>query len=386
MSDTDATAGRRLGIVGAGQLAKMTANAAYGLGCRVHVVERNDFSPAFGLAASALVGDWNDPQVLQRLAADVDVLTLENEFVDAESLAAVEAAGHTVLPSAQCIARVQDKLVQKSTLAEAGLPVPRFAAAESKGDILAAAAEWGWPLLLKARRDGYDGKGNATLKQEADIDAAWDQLGGAGLFVEEFFDFAAELAIIITRGRDGGAVDYPLVESVQKNHVCHLVRAPAPVEEDVRARAVEVARAALAAVGGVGSFGVEMFLGRDGRIAINELAPRVHNTGHYSIEACATSQFENHVRAVLGWPLGSTAMRQPAAAMVNLLGVGPGSGIPDGFEEALAVEGAHVHVYGKTVSGNGRKMGHVTALGPDVAAAEALAQRAADLITFGEAQ
>jgi 5-(carboxyamino)imidazole ribonucleotide synthase len=373
-----------LGIAGAGQLAKMTALAAYNLGCRVSVLERNDFSPAVALAGQSEVGDWNDPQALMHLAEKVDVLTLESEFVDAGSLAEVERAGHTVLPSSNSMALIQDKLVQKQTLKDAGLPVPRFCAVEKVEDVEAAAAQWGWPLVLKTRRDGYDGKGNAAIDSAAEIEAAWERLGGKGLFVEEFCDFKAELAIIVTRGRDGEAVNYPLVESVQRNHVCHLVRAPAPVQTQTQDRAIEVARLALDAVGGVGSFGVEMFLASNGEITINELAPRVHNTGHYTIEACVCSQFENHVRAVMGWPLGSTAMRQPAAVMVNLLGVGPGSGRPQGFEQAMAVAGAHIHIYGKTISGKGRKMGHVTALGATIAEAEHGATQAADLITFGE--
>jgi 5-(carboxyamino)imidazole ribonucleotide synthase len=181
-------------------------------------------------------------------------------------------------------------------------------------------------------------------------------------------------------------VSYPVVETVQRDHVCHVVKAPAPVPGEVAARAADVAQRAVAAVGAVGSFGVEMFLRRARDIVVNELAPRVHNSGHYTIEACLCSQFENHVRAVLGWPLGGTTMVAPAAAMVNLLGAAKAAGHPHGLERALAVPGAHVHIYGKAMSGAGRKMGHVTALGASLDEALATAQRAAAEIHFGAAR
>lgn len=379
----------RLGIVGGGQLAKMTALAGLQLGCDVVVLERNNYSPAANLASHSLVGDWDDPEALLRLASQVDVVTLENEFVAAGSLRALKEAGYHLYPTSRSLALVQDKFVQKQTLAAAGLPVPRFQAVASLAAVPEAGTTLGWPLLLKARRNAYDGKGNATVRSANDAAAAWQKLGGeAGreLFVEEFCHFTAELAVIVTRGRDGTSASYPVVETIQRDHVCHLVQAPAPVPAEVAARATEIARQAVAAVGAVGSFGVEMFLTRAGDLVVNELAPRVHNSGHYTMEGCVCSQFENHVRAVLGWPLGSTAMVAPAAVMVNLLGKAKAAGRPLGLERALAVPGAHVHIYGKAMSGAGRKMGHVTALGATREEAFAVAQRAASLIQFGKPQ
>lgn len=375
----------RIGIVGGGQLAKMTALSGLQLGCDVLVLERKSAGPAVNLASHFIVGDWNDPVDLIKLAEKADVVTLENEFVDAGSLAELEKAGHLLFPTARSIGLVQDKLVQKQTLADAGLPVAAFRGVSCKQDIVDIAGELGWPLVVKARRNAYDGKGNATVNNEQDIDAAWEKLDGDNrtLYAEAFCPFVAELAIIITTGRNGDVVAYPLVESVQKEHICHVVRAPAPVSAKICERATDIARQAVAAVGAIGSFGVEMFLTKDNEVIINELAPRVHNSGHYSIEACECSQFENHVRAVLGWPLGSTRMVKPAAVMVNLLGVGPGSGHPGGFREALAIPGVHVHIYGKDASHKGRKMGHVSALGETLAEAGALAQKAADILKFG---
>ncbi len=375
----------RLGIIGGGQLARMTALAALPLGCEVSVLEKNPSGPAAQLSPRSVVGDWNDADTLVKFAAHCDVMTLENEFVDARALAVLEQAGHQVFPSAACIALTQDKLTQKQALQNAGLAVPKFRAVNSSAEIILAAKDFGWPLLLKTRRNGYDGKGNFTLKSEADIAAGWQTLGGGknDLFVEAFWHFSKELAVIVTRGRDGATAVYPVVETIQCDHICHVVKAPAEVSAMLMARAAEIAQRAIAAVGGIGSFGVEMFLAADGEIAINELAPRVHNSGHYTIEACVCSQFENHVRAVLGWPLGSTAMVAPAAVMVNLLGVSKGSGAPRGLESALAIPGAHVHVYGKAASGAGRKMGHVTALGKNLVEAESIAQLAAGKIQFG---
>jgi len=374
-----------LGIIGGGQLAKMTAQAAFQLGCEVIVLERKKEFPAHSLDTDFLIGDWDDPNYLLRLASKVDVITLENEFVDAESLAVVEREGYKLLPRAECIRIVQDKLWQKQALQRARLPVPRFADTPNQRAVFAAAEKFGWPILLKKRRNGYDGKGNATVKSPKELEKAWKQLGGEAndLYVEEFCSFSKELAVMITRAQDGAEASYPVVETTQHDHICHIVTAPASISKEVAARASEIARRAVAAIDGVGTMGVELFVTSNGEILINEMAPRVHNSGHYTIEACVCSQFDNHVRAVLGWPLGSTAMRAPAAVMINLLGVGEGSGQPQNLPEALRVEGAHIHIYGKSQSAPGRKMGHVTALGGSVTQAREIAQRAADRIRFG---
>jgi 5-(carboxyamino)imidazole ribonucleotide synthase len=349
------------------------------------VLERNEHSPASSLANETVLGDWDNPDSLLVLGSLVDVVTLENEFVDADSLAALEQFGHSLWPSSMMVRTVQDKLLQKQALQDAGLPVPEFLAVDDKNSVLGAAAKFGWPMVLKKRRNGYDGKGNFTLHSPEDIEVGWSQLGGDrnDLFVEKFCPFKMELAVMITRGRDGEIVSYPVVETIQRNHICHVVKAPAQIAPELAARAGEIARKAAESVGIVGTMGIEMFLAEDGTILVNELAPRVHNSGHYTIEACDCSQFENHIRAVLGWPLGSTAMRAPAAVMVNLLGAGKGIGTPHGLAAALAVPGAHPHVYGKSVSSPGRKMGHVTALGKTLDEAQATAQRAASLIRFG---
>ncbi len=383
--ETKNKSGKRIGIVGGGQLAKMTALSALEFGCDIHILERKPEGPAMNLAGKTFIGDWDNPDDLLKLAEHADVITLENEFVDANSLAELEKAGHTLFPTSKSIGLVQDKYIQKQTLQEAGLPLSPFRAIESREEIIEVAKEFNWPLVIKARRNGYDGKGNATVNNENDIDAAWDKLDGDNrtLYAEAFCPFVSELAIIITTSRNGEVATYPLVESVQKDHICHIVRAPALVSDSITEKAIEIAQRAVVAIGAIGSFGIEMFLTKDGEVIINELAPRVHNSGHYTIEACECSQFENHVRAVLGWPLGSTKMVTPAAVMVNLLGQDHGSGQPAGFDEAMAMPGVHVHIYGKELSMPGRKMGHVTALGETIAEAEKVAQAAADVLYFG---
>jgi len=382
---TENKSGKRIGIVGGGQLAKMTALSALEFGCDIHILERKPEGPAMNLAGKTFIGDWDNPDDLLKLAEHADVITLENEFVDANSLSELEKAGHTLFPTSKSIGLVQDKYIQKQTLLEAGLPLIPFRLIESREEIIEVAKELNWPLVIKTRRNGYDGKGNATINNESEIDAAWDKLDGDNrtLYAEAFCPFVSELAIIITTSRNGEVATYPLVESVQRDHICHIIRAPALVSDSITENAIDIAQRAVVAIGAIGSFGVEMFLTKDEEVMINELAPRVHNSGHYTIEACECSQFENHVRAILGWPLGSTKMITPAAVMVNLLGQGHGSGHPTGFDEALAIPGVHVHIYGKELSMPGRKMGHVTALGDTLTVAEQTAQTAANALGFG---
>jgi 5-(carboxyamino)imidazole ribonucleotide synthase len=223
------------------------------------------------------------------------------------------------------------------------------------------------------------------VRSEAEVEAGWQTLGGGKneLFVEAFWHFSRELAVIVTRGCDGATMVYPVVETIQRNHVCHVVKAPAEISPKLAKHATDMARRAVETVGGIGSFGVEMFLSANGEIAINELAPRVHNSGHYTIEACHCSQFENHVRAVLGWPLGNPLMLAPTAVMVNLLGTEKAPGEPRGLEQVLRMRGARVHIYGKMMSGAGRKMGHITVLGNSLEEGLAIAECAAREIYFG---
>jgi 5-(carboxyamino)imidazole ribonucleotide synthase len=369
----------RLGILGGGQLAQMLTQAAVSLGLDTAIFERTPDSPASRLTHFEVAGAWENQGLLESFASMCNVVTLENEFVDAEILRQLEFAGLRVFPTAYTLGLVQDKLLQKQRFAEVGLPVPRFRAANTPHDVLAAGEEFGWGLLVKARRDAYDGKGNTLLHNAGELGINWEGIasGGRQLMVEAFVPFERELAVMVVRSRDGEVRTYPVVETVQENHICRVVRAPAPIAAQIAERARQIAVAAVESIDGVGVFGVEMFQLPDGEILINEIAPRPHNSGHYTIEACATSQFENHIRAVLGWPLGATAMLSPAAVMVNILGTRASAYRAESVRAALEVEGAHLHIYAKREARPGRKMGHVTALGDTLAAAEAIAAEAA---------
>ena len=351
-----------VGIVGAGQLARMTCLAAWPLELSVVVLGQPD-EPAAGVAAGLVTGDWHDAGDVARLGAQCGVVTLENEFVDASALAAVEVAGTPVRPTAASLATVQDKALQKQMLRDAGLPVCGFAVAESSKDVDAIARDHGWPLLLKARTLGYDGYGNATCRTPDEAAGAFDRLDrGDGVLVEAYVPFTRELAVMVARRPGGETLPYPVAETRQKDHVCHEVLVPAPIDPSDAEHTEEIAVTAAGIAGAIGVMGVELFRLTDGTTLINELAPRPHNSGHYTIEACETSQFENHLRGVLDLPLGSVDMRGPAAVMVNLLGSRDGSSTTP-IGAALAVPGAHLHLYGKAEVRLRRKMGHVTALG-----------------------
>jgi 5-(carboxyamino)imidazole ribonucleotide synthase len=369
-----------LAILGGGQLAQMTVQAASRLGIDVLIAERFPDSPAARLTAHGLVfpDGWDDHRQLGVLSEQADVVTLESEFVDWRVLQRLQELGTAVWPSAACVGVVQDKLLQKQALARAELPVPAFAEVATPQHLQDLGKELGWPLMLKARRDGYDGRGNIVVHRAEDAEKACARLGwpNRALYAEAFIDFQRELASLVVRGIDGQINLYPVVETIQDPalHICREVLAPANIPELVQAQALAIARGAAEALDVVGALGVELFLLPDGQVVINELAPRPHNSAHYTIEACWTSQFENHVRAVLGLPLGDTALRTPAAVMVNLLGT---TTEPLHAEHALTQPHAFVHVYGKTENRPGRKMGHVTALGDTLDEAQTLAQNAA---------
>jgi 5-(carboxyamino)imidazole ribonucleotide synthase len=369
-----------LGILGGGQLGRMTLQAASRLGIDVVVAERFPDSPAARLTSRSLVfpDGWDDPARLDDLARLASVVTLESEFVDWRVLDVLQQRGVAVRPSPACVGVVQDKLLQKQTLARAELPVPAFSEIVDPSHLHAVGQELGWPLMLKARRDGYDGHGNVVVHTGDEAEQACNRLGWPQrqLYAEAFVDFERELASLVVRGLDGQIVQYPTVETVQDAslHVCREVLAPADISESFAAQAAAIARGAVEAVDGLGAFGVEMFLLADGQVVVNELAPRPHNSAHYTIEACWSSQFDNHVRAVLGLPLGATDLRVPAAVMINLLGA---SSEPVAADDALAEPHAFVHLYGKRENGPGRKMGHITAVGDSLEEARRRAMSAA---------
>ncbi len=358
-----------LGILGGGQLAKMTALAAYRMGLQVAIIEHAEQSPAGCMTKFDFNKGWNDVEELDRFVSACDVVTLENEFIDPTILERIEER-RLVFPSSATVALVQDKYTQKQSMQKAGIAVADFVAAASVDELVAFGETKGWPIVIKTRKFGYDGYGNQTAYRISDCQSAWAKFRNTesprDLMAEEFVRFTKELAVIVARNRRGEVVVYPCTQTIQQQHICVSVLAPAPIEETLQKKAQEVALACVEAINGVGVFGVEMFLTESDEILFNEIAPRPHNSGHYTIEACVASQFENCVRAVCNLPLGSSAMHQGGAAMINILGERNGSGIPDSVVDTLRHADASLHLYGKKDSRVGRKMGHVTALGPDL--------------------
>ncbi|MBZ0202671.1 MAG: 5-(carboxyamino)imidazole ribonucleotide synthase [Ignavibacteria bacterium] len=342
----------------------MSAFAAKRMGFGIAVVEKKKKSPAGQIADHELKGWVNSSQLLKKLAAISSVVTLENEFVDYHRLEYLESLGRNVFPSSQTISLIQDKLIQKETLASNNIPLPRFLAVNHKTDYEEIVESIGLPFILKSRKMGYDGYGNALIKSKADFLPAFDSLTRrhSKLLAEEFVDFKMELAVMVARTKKEIRL-YPLTQTIQKNHICHTVIAPAQVNNRVYKLAGEIAIESVLAVKGFGIFGVELFYTNDGKILVNEMAPRPHNSGHYTIEGCCTSQFENHIRAVLNLPLGSTEMVMPHAVMINLLGKRNGPAIVKDYSTALKNDKVHLHIYGKEESRIGRKMGHITVIG-----------------------
>ncbi|WP_447937805.1 5-(carboxyamino)imidazole ribonucleotide synthase [Thermomonas fusca] len=342
-----------VGILGGGQLARMMALSGAPLGLRFLVLDTVGDACA-GQFAPMVVGDYNDQSALTEFAARVDVATFDFENVPAES-AQWLTARVPVFPNPRALATAQDRLAEKTLFREQGIPVPPFAAIDTREQLQAAVAEIGTPCILKTRRLGYDGKGQFRIKSPGDVDAAWDALGAqaarVGLILEGFVAFQRELSVVAVRGRDGEFRAWPLTENWHVDGVLSASLAPAQVDDALRATALSHARKLAEALDYVGVFALELFC-RDGELLANEMAPRVHNSGHWTIEGSETSQFQNHLRAVLGMPLGDTRM-VGYACMLNWLGE-----MPDP-EPVLREAGGHWHDYGKA-SREGRKVGHAT--------------------------
>lgn len=366
----------RVGIMGGGQLARMLAQAAIGPGIGIEVLAAPGETSAPQVVPATTWGR-PEPDALRELAERVDVVTFDHEGVDPAVVAELAAEGHLLRPGPVTLSCAVDKLVQRHRLHQRGLPVPAFRAVDDAAGVERFAAEHGWPVAVKTPTGGYDGRG---VWLAGDIDGAAEPLSlGRTLLVEEGLDLACELAVVVARRPFGQTVVYPLLETVQRDGICVQVRAPAPINPDLAARAEELALAVAQAVEAVGVLAVELFVTRSGDLLVNEIAARPHNSGHLSIEACETSQFENHLRAVLDLPLGPTTLRAPAAVMVNVLAADGSTDPHHRLADALELGPVHVHLYGKS-SRPGRKIGHVTVLGDDLEEAARVAVDAAAVL------
>jgi 5-(carboxyamino)imidazole ribonucleotide synthase len=365
-----------LAIIGGGQLARMMAESAVGLGLPLRLLAEGPDVSAAQVIPDSTVGDYRSLDDLRAVAEGCAVVTFDHEHVPTEHLETLAAEGHACRPGPQALVHAQDKGVMRARLSALGIPCPRHALVTTAADLESFAAEvGGFPVVLKTTRGGYDGKGVSVVKS---ADEATEVLAsGAALLAEELVDFTRELSAIVARSPSGQVAAYPVVESVQRDGICWEVIAPAPnLSEELAVEAQQVAMKVAAELDVTGVLAVELFETRDGRILVNELAMRPHNTGHWTQEGAVTSQFENHLRAVMDLPLGSPEMRAPWTVMVNILGGSVGR-LYDGYPHVFARDPRlKVHLYGKDVR-PGRKVGHVNAYGDDLDEVLARAQHAA---------
>ena len=346
---------KRLGIIGGGQLGMMITEAAKNLSNEISeiiVLDPTENCPAAQAGAKQIVGNFKDEDAIVKLAEQSDIITYEIESGNTDVLSKVKAE---IEPSPSTLGIIQDKLLQKTFLLENELPISQFYKITSLDDLRKKINELGLPVLLKSRRDAYDGRGNYKISSLEEIENAYQYFDGKSLMVEKFVDFKMEVSVIAVRNTKGEIAVYPLVENIHEDNILKMTVAPARVSDDVINDAGEIAKKTMDVLKGAGVFGIEMFIDQNDRILINEIAPRVHNSGHHTLQSCKTSQFEQHLRAILGLELGSTDLVHKTV-MCNILG-------PDGFEGKykpvqLEKDGVYLKMYGKDVSKPQRKLGH----------------------------
>ncbi|MFM9267957.1 5-(carboxyamino)imidazole ribonucleotide synthase [Tychonema sp. BBK16] len=349
---------QRVGVVGGGQLAWMMGAAASRLGIELVVQTPHATDPAISVAADSILAGIDDVNATAELATRCDVITFENEFVDLDGLRILEKQGILFQPSLSSLDPLLDKYVQRCYLQDLGLPTPRFWQWDCSQDL-----PLDFPFVIKVRRHGYDGQGTFVVKDSASFESICVKLKNLALLVEEFVPFDRELAVIAARSTTGEIAIYPIVETQQEHEVCRLVIAPAQISLQVKAEAEAIAHTLLNSLQAVGVFGIELFLTSDNQLLVNEIAPRTHNSGHFTIDACKTSQFEQHLRAVCQLPLGNCDLNSAGAVMVNLLGYKSAeSDYLEKRKQLAQLNNTFVHWYGKKVSRPGRKLGHVTVL------------------------
>jgi 5-(carboxyamino)imidazole ribonucleotide synthase len=364
----------KIGILGGGQLARMMIEAGYKFGFEFFTLSREKDSPAGQITVNEMTGDWHSIECLKEFCDKCDIVTLENEFINYECLQYIETSGYKLFPSSKVIKLIQDKLAQKQTLKNFDIPVAEFISVNSIEEISEFAEKNGYPVVLKSRTMGYDGKGNFQINSFEEIDDAYNTLSKRGkLLCESFVNFDREIAVQVARNPVGDVEIYPVVETIQRNHICNLVIASHGSYEKINNEVTEIANTIVTELNYVGVMGIEMFM-HGSQILVNELAPRVHNTGHYTIEGSYTSQFENHIRAILNLPLGNSQMNCKNAVMINILGERNGEAHISNYAEILNYDRTYLHVYGKKENRIGRKMGHITVVRENVNDAISIAE------------
>jgi 5-(carboxyamino)imidazole ribonucleotide synthase len=365
-----------VGIIGGGQLGKMIALDAKRMALKICILDPCSCCPASSVSDELIVADFTDEQAIRKLATKSDVITYEIELANSKALIDLASKNHNLVnPSPETLSIIQDKYKQKSFLKNNKLKVPSFEIVNSEDELFDLCQDYGFPVILKARENSYDGRGNYLIRSKGEISKAFSRFAGGGgegekeeerqLMVEKFVNFRQEISIMVARNRSGQISSFPVAENIHEDHILKLTIVPARVSERVAKNARKIAEKALSALKGAGIFGIEMFVTHDDEVMINEIAPRPHNSGHYSIEACSVSQFEQHLRAILDLPLSEPRLLCPAVAMINILGprnyVGPY--LISGVTKLLSIPGLTLHIYGKKISEPKRKLGHLTLLG-----------------------
>lgn len=355
---------KRIGIIGGGQLGKMMILDGKRLDNYFVILDPTKNCPAHSIADEHIVASFSDKDAFFELAKKVDVITYEFEHIDLQALKELEEMEYQVFPSSETLSRIQHKGNQKKWLSKKGIPVPKFQEIDSYDEIKEIAKTLGYPLILKTCTGGYDGKGNAVIGSEEDIDKAYELLGGGKLplMVEEWIPFEKEVSILACRSTNGEISVFPVAENIHKNSILDETLVPAKISEETSNEAFLVAKDCIEATNAYGMLCIELFVTKEGRVLVNELAPRPHNSGHYTIEGCYTSQYEQHIRAILGLPLGNSELIRPTA-MKNIIGDRNGKAKLHGLEKAYCNPNVKVHIYGKEMVATGRKMGHITATG-----------------------
>ncbi len=369
--------GGTIGVIGGGQLARMLAIEARCLGYRIAVQDPDPAGPAGQLADVRIEGAWDDIAAAKVLADHSDVITIDTEHVPAHLLEQLEGL-KPVRPSSHVLRVVQDRLEQRRFLASHGLPQVRHSSLARAEDLRIAAEAVGFPAVLKRRRGGYDGRGQLRVEGQSALAGAWKALGEAPAVLESFVEFEKEVSVLLARDLGGHIRFYPVAENVHRRSILRTTSVPAGIPPELASEAEELGTRIASGLEHVGMMAIELFVTREGRLLVNEIAPRMHNSGHFSFGACGTSQFEQHVRAICGLPLGDPSLLRPAV-MLNLLGDLWREGTP-AWDAVFAHPNAHLHLYGKRVASPGRKMGHVLVLGEGVDQARAAVEAiAADL-------
>lgn len=354
---------KKIGIIGGGQLGKMMVQEAKKMGFCVTILDPTKDCPASTIADEVIISNFKDEEKIRELVNKSDITTFEIEHINTEVLKELKKEGHVIYPSPETLEIIQDKSKQKEMLNKNNIPTADWIRVDN--NLSNIIEKFGLPVIQKSCKGGYDGRGVYLISDKNDIE---NMLSGDS-FIEQCIDFEKEIAVMVSRSSKGEIKTYPLVEMIfdESENICDIVIAPAKVNEDISKEATEVAIKCVEALDGVGIFAVEMFLTKDKRVLVNEIAPRPHNSGHHTIEACPTSQFEQHLRAILGLPLGDTKILSPVA-MVNILGEKNHTGIPRyiGLKETLEISGANLHIYGKKVTKPYRKMGHITILDKNI--------------------